>query len=269
MSESQFGLHGKVAVITGAAEGLGRAIAVGLARAGADVALGDINTEGLKETIELARSFGVRGVSSHCDIGEPESVRSFFELVDAELDHVDILVNNAGIIIRRHPEEIEIAEWERVFRVNATGTFLCSQQAGRRMISRGAGGSIINISSTTSLSGMGRGNFAYSASKSAINQITRDLAVEWAQYGIRVNAVVPAQVRTAYLQRLIDNPGLNSDALVATLLDGIPLHRLGEVEDVVGPVVFLASEAARFVTGILLPVDGGNLAFNAAGSKTW
>jgi NAD(P)-dependent dehydrogenase (short-subunit alcohol dehydrogenase family) len=267
--ENLFDLSGKVAVVTGASDGLGKAIAIGLAAFGADIAGADIAMDGLKQTMAQAHSLGRKAIAVTCDISNPEQVHQLFQRVDEEYRQIDILVNNAGIIIRRRPEEMTVEEWEKVLKINATGTFLCSQEAGKRMIARGKGGRIINISSTTSCTAMGRGNFVYSISKSAINQMTRELAIEWASHNINVNAVMPAQIRTAYLQRLIDDPNFDSKSLLDKLHGGIPLNRLGEMDDVVGPVVFLASEAAKFVTGITLPVDGGNLAFNACGSKTW
>ena len=115
-------------------------------------------------------------------------------------------------------------------------------------------------------SGVGRGNFAYDVSKAGVLQLTRELAIEWAKHNIRVNAVLPCQVRTEALQRLIDDPQFDSGALVSRFLTGIPLQRLGEPEDIVGPVIFLASNAAAMMTGALVPVDGGNLAFNAGGT---
>lgn len=269
MYESLFDLSGKVAVVTGAAEGLGKAIAIGLAAFGADIVGTDIDLDGLEKTMQQVRNIDRKAIFFQCDVSNPDQVSDFFRFVDSNFQNIDILVNNAGIIARQRPEEMTLENWERVLRVNATGTFLCAQEAGRRMIARKSGGCIINISSTTSVSSLGRGNFAYGVSKSAINQITRELAVEWAPYKIRVNAIMPAQIRTAYLQRLIDDPNFDSDALLKTVISGIPLDRLGEMDDVVGPVVFLASDAAKFITGITLPVDGGNLAFNAAGSKTW
>ena len=125
----------------------------------------------------------------------------------------------------------------------------------------GKGGSVINISSIAGISALGRGNVVYSTTKGAINQLTRELAVEWARHGIRVNAILPAQMRTAWVDRLTDRT--DGQELMAKILNGIPLGRLGEPDDIVAPVVFLASNASRFVTGILLPVDGGNLALNA------
>ena len=130
-------------------------------------------------------------------------------------------------------------------------------------------GSIINISSTASVTGMGRGNFAYGTTKGAINELTRELAVEWARYGIRVNTLLPAQVLTPYLEQLMSNPSFSSGGLMDRIRSGIPLGRLGNPEDLVGPVVFLASDASAFISGVMLPVDGGNLAFNPCGSLEW
>jgi NAD(P)-dependent dehydrogenase (short-subunit alcohol dehydrogenase family) len=147
-----------------------------------------------------------------------------------------------------------------------TGTFLCTQEAGRRMIAQGQGGSIINTGSIAGVSALGRGNFVYSATKGAILQLTRELAIEWARHNIRVNAILPAQMRTpGFEQWLRNDPRFK----VEQFLVGIPLNRLGEVQDIIGPAVFLASNASSFVTGSLLPVDGGNLALNAGGNPVW
>jgi NAD(P)-dependent dehydrogenase (short-subunit alcohol dehydrogenase family) len=267
--ERLFDLTGRVAVVTGAASGIGKATAVGLARFGADIAAADIDDGGLRETIEQVRSLGRRGLPVHCDTGHPDEIEAFFGEIDSTFGQVDILVNNVGIIVRKHPELLSLDDWNRVIQINLTGSFLCAQEAGRRMIEQGTGGCIINISSIAGCSALGRGNLAYSTTKGALNQLTRELAVEWAKYGIRVNAILPAQIRTSYLQQLINDPNFDSDSLIQRFLVGIPLDRLGEPEDLIGPIVFLASDAAAFVTGALIPVDGGNLALNAGGSKTW
>ena len=264
-----FDLSGRVALVTGAAEGLGKAIALGLARFGADIAVTDINQTGLTLALEEARSQGVRAEAFTCDNSQPEQIHTMFHWLDETFNRLDILVNNVGIIARQRPVDLSLEDWERVLRINLTGTFLCAQEAGKRMIARGQGGSIINISSIAGWSALGRGNLVYSVTKSAINQLTRELAVEWAQHNIRVNALLPAQIRTTYLQRMFDDPNFDGPGLKQRLLAGIPLDRLGEAEDLVGPVVFLASEASAFITGAMLPVDGGNLAFNAGGSKSW
>lgn len=261
-----FNLNGRSAVVTGAGAGLGKTVATGLARHGADVAICDINEESLADTVECITSHGRQALGVRCDTSIPADVQTFFEEIDKTLGHVDILVNNVGIPARRHPEALSLEDWDKVLRTNMTSTFLCSQEAGRRMIERGQGGSIINVSSTASCTGMGRGNFVYSTTKGAINQITRELAVEWAKHNIRVNAIMPAQVHTDYLEKLLNNPDFDASDLIERIKSGIPLGRMGRPEDLVGPVVFLASEAAAFITGVLLPIDGGNLAFNACGS---
>jgi NAD(P)-dependent dehydrogenase (short-subunit alcohol dehydrogenase family) len=161
-------------------------------------------------------------------------------------------------------------DWQRVIDISLTGTFLCAVEAGRRMIGQGKG-SIILISSTCGSSGMGRGNFVHSIAKSGVNAMTRELAVEWARHGVRVNAILPAQIRTTGWNAAAfeASTGWNYSAFTEHVMQGIPLGRLGEPGDVVGPALFLASEASAFVTGHLLPVDGGNLALNAAGSVVW
>ena len=149
-----------------------------------------------------------------------------------------------------------------------TASFLCAQEAGRRMIAAGRGGSIVNISSIAGATALGRGNLSHSVNKGAVHQLTRELAVEWAKHGIRVNAILPCQVLTEGFRAWLDSPGFDP-ALMDRFLTGIPMNRLAEPEDIVGPTVFLASDAAAMVTGTLLPVDGGNLALNAGGSHTW
>ena len=261
---SIFSLAGKVALVTGAAAGLGRAISIGLAQFGANIVAADIDDEGLAQTVEQVRSLGVKSVGLHCDTSKPDEIKNMFIQLDKQFGQIDILVNNVGLIARAHPEDLTLEDWERVLKVNLTGSFLCAQEAGRRMIARKQGGSIINISSIAGVSALGRGNFVYSTTKGAINQLTRELAIEWANHNIRVNAILPAQMHTAWVERL--TKGADAETLMNKILGGIPLNRLGEPEDIVGPVVFLASKAGAFVTGILLPVDGGNLALNAGGS---
>ena len=151
--------------------------------------------------------------------------------------------------------------------MNLTGYFLCARAAGARMVPAGRGGSVINMSSITGSSALGRGNFAYSVSKGGVNQLTRELAVEWARHRIRVNAIQPAQFHNAAWDEMLADPSKRE--LVEHVVAGIPLGRFGEPVEMVGPVVFLASDAAAMVTGILLPVDGGNLALNAGGSVRW
>jgi NAD(P)-dependent dehydrogenase (short-subunit alcohol dehydrogenase family) len=262
-----FDLDGRVALVTGAAQGLGLAIAAGLAANGADVAIADRELPALDEARSLVEGAGRRAWPFAVDIGDRSSVDALFAELDRVVPPIDILVNNAGISLKARPEEMELADFERSMAVNSTGALLCAQQVGRRMIASGRTGSIINMSSIAGSSGQGRGSLPYSVSKAALNQITRELAVEWGRYGIRVNAIQPCQIMTPALERYIRAP--NIDGIVERWMEGIPLGRLGVPDDLVGPVVFLASDASAMVTGHMLPVDGGNLALNASGTITW
>ena len=174
-----------------------------------------------------------------------------------------------GAGARYRPEELPLEDWQRVLDISLTSTFLCAVEAGKRMIAQGNGGSIINIGSTCGLSGMGRGNLPHGVAKAGVNQLTRDLAVEWGPHHIRVNAIQPAQIANQNWVKGMTSTGWDLPAFAQHILDGIPLGRMGRDEDLVGPALFLASDAAAFVTGHLLYVDGGNMALNAAGNIAW
>jgi len=271
MSKEKFDLSGKVALVTGggANGGLGHAMAVGLAGAGADVLVSDVDLAGAVKSSQEIRDLGRRSSAVACDNAQRDDIVALFLALDREFGRIDILINNVGAGARYLPEELPFEDWQRVINISLTGTFLCSVQAGKRMIAQGSGGSIINIGSTCGASGMGRGNLPHSVAKSGVSQLTKELAVEWGPHGIRVNAILPAQITTpAWIQGMGSMPW-DYPAFEQHLLQGIPLGRLGREDDLVGPAVFLASDAAAFVTGHLLPVDGGNLALNAAGSITW
>jgi NAD(P)-dependent dehydrogenase (short-subunit alcohol dehydrogenase family) len=272
MLDNLFDLSGKVAVVTGAGAngGIGHALALGLSRFGADLVAADIDADGAKGTAQEITDAGRRASSFHCDISVPEQVEALFALVDQEYGRVDILINVPYTFPSRvRPHDVQLHDWQKTLDVNLTGYFLCSQAAIRRMLAQGAGGSIVNISSIAGVSALGRGNFAYSVSKSGVNQMTRELAVEYAGQGIRVNAIAPAQVATETFKRAMLGDPRFDDTMRQRLLVGIPLNRLLEPEEFVGPAVFLCSAAASAVTGVILPVDGGNLALNAGGSHTW
>lgn len=270
MTSSLFDLTGRVALVTGGASGLGQAAAHGLAAAGARVIIADLDEAGAVATAAAITAAGgppSRGL--RVDIADETSVTSLFSEVDAWAGRIDVLVNAAFVPpIRTYPENYPTDDWERVMRVDLTGYFLCSRAAGRRMIAAG-GGSIVNFSSIAATSALGRGNFSYSIAKAGVNQMTKELAIEWARHGIRVNAIQPCQFLTPALQRFIDDPEFDSDAMIGRFLGGIPLGHLGDPRDMAGPVVFLASPAAAMVTGVILPVDGGNLAMDAGASLRW
>ena len=272
MSGNLFDLIGQIAIVTGAGAngGLGHAMAVGLARHGADVAVPDIDEEGSKITAQEIVALGRESLAMRCDVSKPEEVERLFLEVDRVWGKVDILINNAfAFPSRAHPAELTLEAWDKTLAVSLTGYFLCAQQAIRRMLKQGTGGSIVNISSIAGASGLGRGNFPYSVAKGGVNQLTKELAVEYAGQGIRVNAILPAQVLTPGFKKWMADPKTFSPALYQRLLDGIPMNRLLEPEEFAGAAVFLCSDASKAVTGVLLPVDGGNLALNAGGSHTW
>lgn len=268
MTHDLFDLSGRVAVVTGAASGLSKAIALGFATSGADVIVADINDKGLKITEEQITNLGHKSKAIHCDISQQQEVNGLFEAVDKIFGRIDILVNGPFSFTRAKPQDLSLADWNQALAVCLTGYFMCSQAAGRRMIEQDTGGNIISIGSIAGASALGRGNFVYSVAKSGIHQMTRELAVEWAQYNIRVNALLPVQMRTPAVEKWLEDPKTDPD-LIAHLLKGIPMNRIGDPEDIVGPAIFLASDAAAFITGVLLPVDGGNLALNAGGSHQW
>jgi NAD(P)-dependent dehydrogenase (short-subunit alcohol dehydrogenase family) len=239
-----------------------------MAGAGADVAFCDLNEDWLGETEAGIEAQGRRALGVTADTGSPDDIERMFAAVDDTFGQLDILVNNVGATKRHRPEDHPLDEWNRVLEIGVTGSLLCAQQAFKRMTEHGRGGSIINISSIAGAAALGRGNISHSVNKGALNMMTKEMAVEWAKHNIRVNAILPCQVMTKGFQTWLDSPTFDP-ALIDRFLTGIPMNRLATPEDIAGPAVFLASDAAAMVTGVLLPVDGGNLALNAGGSHTW
>lgn len=261
MSDPLFDLTGRVALVSGAASGLGKAMAIALARYGADAVLADRNIAGLEETAGRIAELGRRAVAVSCDVSQPASIADLFSRLDREFGRIDVLGNVAGDGILGKPEEIPIETVQQVLQNLVIGRFAMCQQAGRRMLAAGRG-SIINIGSLASITALGRGHIAYSMAMGAVVQMTRELSTEWSRRGVRVNAILPAQVvNPALEQRMAADPNLE-----AQWLRGIPRGRLGQPTDIQGLAVFLASDASSWITGTLIPMDGGNLAMNSGGT---
>ncbi len=247
----EFDFSGRRVLVVGAG-GLGAAIAAGFAAHGAAVAAADVDGEraaGLAR--ELAAAHGVTADGLAVDVTDETSVRAMVAAAVRELGGLDVLVNAAGATVRTRAEDLAADDWRRILDINATGTFLCCQAAGAHM-ARAGGGVIVNLSSVRGRYGATFGQAEYSASKGAVDALTRSLAAQWAELGIRVNAVAPTFVETD-LTRAV----LADERFAAGLRASIPMGRWGEASDVVGPVLFFASPAAGFVTGQILYVDGG------------
>ena len=272
MSDNTFDLTDRVAIVTGggANGGIGHAIALAFAAHGADIVVADIDPEGAEVTGQEIGALGGKALVVEFDISDAGSVEGLFAAADKEFGKVNILVNVPFAIPERaRPHELSLAGWEKTLAVCLHGYFYCSQAAIRRMLKQGSGGVILNIGSIAGVSGMGRGNFPYSVAKGGVVQMTRELSVEYARDGIRVNAILPAQVMTPGFQKVLLKDPRFGERLRERLLAGIPLGRLMEPEDFVGPALLLCSDAGSAITGTMLPVDGGNLAMNAGGSHTW
>jgi 3-oxoacyl-[acyl-carrier protein] reductase len=244
------GLAGKVALVTGAGQGIGRALSRGLALEGASIVAGDVNLAGASSTASEISSSGGSAQAAQVDVADAAQVEAIVALAVEAFGRLDILVNNAAIFPRSPVLEMDEAEWDRVLAVNLKGTFLCSRAAARQMIRFGRGGRIINITSGAAYSPSPNGTH-YSASKGGVVSFTRALAVELAAHRITVNAVAPGITDTAQ-PRIV-----YSDSDLQSIATRVPLGRIAQPEDMVGPATFLCSDAAAYVTGQILHVNGG------------
>jgi NAD(P)-dependent dehydrogenase (short-subunit alcohol dehydrogenase family) len=261
VNTSLFDLSGRVALVSGAASGLGRAMSLALAEHGADLMLADRNAEGLKRTALDIERAGRRAMPVVCDVSNIDQIRDLFGRLDQDFGRIDFLGNVAGDGILAMPEEMRIEQLEEVLRNLVVGRFCMCQQAGTRMLRAGRG-SIVNIGSLASTTALGRGHVAYSMAMGAVAQMTRELSTEWSGQGVRVNAILPAQVVNPSLEhRMAEDP-----TLADRWLRGIPAGRLGRPDDIRGLAVLLASDASSWITGALIPMDGGNLALNGGGT---
>ena len=250
MSNS-FDLSGKVAVVTGGAGGIGRALALGLADAGADVVVASRGLAKLEEIAKQASARGRKSLAVSVDVTNPKSVEDMVEHTLKVFPRIDILVNGAGVAIRKPADSFPIDDWQRVMDVNTRGTWLCCQAVGRVMIKQHSG-KIINVSSVRGRYGLPAGYAAYCPSKGAVDTLTRTLACEWAKHNVLVNAIAPTVVETELTKELL------ADVEYAkTMKARIPMGRWAMTDDIVGPTIFFASDASNFVTGQILYIDGG------------
>jgi len=253
MTYSQLELNGKVAVVVGGTSGIGRAIAHGFAQAGADVIPTSRRLEQVETTAQEIEELGRRSLRVPSDVGDRASLeRVLGETVEA-FGKVDILVNSAGTTKRAPTITFSEEDWNRIIDTNLTGTLRACQVFGGHMLERGQG-SIINIASLSTFVALNE-VAAYSASKAAVGSLTKSLAVEWSSRGVRVNAIAPGVFRTALNQKLLDETERGREFLVRT-----PMKRFGNVDELAGAAIFLASDAASFVSGEIIAVDGGFLA---------
>lgn len=245
-------VKGKVAIVTGTGSGIGQAIAIGLAHYGANVAVTELPglADRAEETAKEIRALGRKALVCPLDVTKQSSIDEMVNLTVAEFGRVDILVNNAGINIAKMAFDVTEEDWDKVLDVDLKGVFFCAQAVGREMVKTG-GGAIINVASLNGLIAYYK-RAPYCSAKAGVVNLTRELAVEWAQHNIRVNAIAPIYVYTPLTAPFFADKTFHDDVMYR-----IPMGRLGKPEDMIGATVFLASPAAAMVTGHTLSVDGG------------
>jgi NAD(P)-dependent dehydrogenase (short-subunit alcohol dehydrogenase family) len=250
----RFSLEGKTALVTGGASGLGRACCLALAGAGANIAvIGTREPEKVGVIAEI-QSMGKKAVAYQADVCDEAAVAKVVAQVAADFGGIDILINSAGVAATMPVVDFDLATWERIMDINVKGLFLFSRETAKQMLKQGRGGRIINISSLQGSVGR-KGDPAYAASKAAVNLMTKSMACEWAQDGITVNAIAPTWCWTEMTEAILAIPEFYEQLKVR-----LPQGRAGDLEDLFGITVFLASETAAFINGTIIPLDGGGLA---------
>ena len=248
----KFSLVGKIALVTGASGGLGKHFAEILAGAGATVAVGARRVEKVKEVVSGITATGGKAIAVNLDVSDRASIIGAFDEIEEKVGTVNICVNNAGISGRDSALDTSDDGWDEVFSTNLKGTWMVTQETTKRLVAKNIGGSIINIASILGERVM-PGVLTYTVSKAGVVQLTKALALEWARHNIRINAIAPGYVETDLNRAL-----LQSD-MGKKIIQRIPQRRTGELSDLDGPLLLLASDASAFMTGVILPVDGGHL----------
>jgi NAD(P)-dependent dehydrogenase (short-subunit alcohol dehydrogenase family) len=254
MGSNVFSVEGKTAIVTGASSGLGVTFAKALAEAGANVVLAARRKENLDALAQEISAAGGQALALQCDVGDSAQVKALVDAAEQKFGRVDVLVNNAGVSAEAGivPEKVPDELFAQTIQVNLAGTFYCAREVAQRMLADGKGGSIINIASIMGMAGQQNAPIAYQASKGAVINLTRNLACSWADRGVRVNCIAPGWFPSEMTAGWFAVP-----QFLARFVDQAPMQRVGDPEELSGPLLFLASDASSFVTGMIMPVDGG------------
>ena len=254
MNLNRFSLQNKVAIITGAGRGIGRTLAIGLSEAGADVVIVSRTIDQVEQVASEIKKLGNKVLPLKVDVTNQKDLSFMVDQTIEKFGKIDVLVNNAGVTIKKPSLEISQEDWDYIMDTNLKGMFFCAQIVGRNMVSNKSG-SVINISSVASQVAI-KNSSIYCASKGGLMQITKALAIEWAEYNVRVNAIAPAYIDTPLLSWLKDKP-----EVLNSIENRTPMARLGKPDEILGSAIFLASDAASYITGETIYVDGGLLAY--------